>query len=114
MIEILCVVFFMYVWFETDALVDYGRALRLNKFLDLDGWEKWRDKYPRVGYLEYLSSRHRGFFTKLVSCRSCLNFWLSAIVCHFGIGILWTPAVYLASLFAYNLYVFLLWKLRKS
>jgi hypothetical protein len=114
MIEVLFVVFFMYVWFETDAFVDYGRALRLTKFLYIDDWDVWREKYPRVTYLQYVSSRHRGFFTKLMSCKSCLCFWLSALACHFGVGILWTPAVYLASLFAYNLYVFLLWKFRKS
>lgn len=114
MIEILYVVFFMYVWFETDALVDYGRALRLTKLLNIDQWETWREKYPRVGYLEFVSVRYRSFMTKLISCKSCLCFWLSIVSCHFGVGVQWTPAVYLASLFAYNLYVFLLWKFRKS
>ncbi len=114
MIEILCVVFFMYVWFETDALVDYSRALGLTRFMKMDMWDEWRNKHPRTGYLEYLLIAHRGFFTKLVSCRTCLSFWLSVVVCHFGVGVLWAPAVYLSSLLLYNLYVWLLWKLRKS
>lgn len=113
MIEVLFVVFFMFVWFDTDALVDYGRALRLTRYLKIDKWDEWREKYPRAGYLDFMMTRYRGFFTKLAACRSCISFWVSAIACHFGIGVHWTPAVYLCSLLSYNIYVWLLWKLRR-
>ena len=114
MIEVLFVVFFMFVWFETDALVDYGRALGLTRLLKIDLWEQWRQRHPRTGYLSYLMVAHRNFFTKLANCERCLAFWLSLVASHFGTGILWTPAVYLGSLLAYNIYVWILWKLRKS
>lgn len=114
MIEVLFVVFFVFVWFETDVLVDYGRAFGLSRLMRIDDWEAWRDKHPRTGYLDYLMVRHRGFFTKLINCERCLSFWLSLFACHFGMGILWTPAVYLASLLGYNLFVWILWKLRRS
>lgn len=114
MIEVIYVVFFMFVWFETDVIVDYGRALGLARLMRIDKWDEWRNKHPRTGYLEFLATSRRGFFTKLIGCRNCLSFWASALACHFGVGLLWTPAVYLASLLAYNIYVWILWKLRKS
>lgn len=114
MIEVLFVVFFMFVWFQTDVLVDYGRAFRLTKALMIDQWEEWRESRPRDSYLTFLSLKRRGFFTKLLSCELCLGFWLSLVSCHFGVGILWTPAVYLVSILAYKIYVWLIWKLRKS
>lgn len=113
MIEFLCVVFFMYIWFETDFMVDYGRVLGLSKWMNISNWEEWREKRPKTGYLEYLSVRHRNFFTKLISCKSCLCFWLSLITSYFGVGIIWTPVIYLSSLLVYNIYVWLLWKLRR-
>ena len=113
MIEILCVVFFMYVWFETSALVDYSRALGLSRYMKIDVWESRRERNPRLSYLNFLSIENKDFFSKLISCKECLCFWLSLIICHFGVGFLWTPAVYLASLLVYNTYVWLIWKLSK-
>ena len=113
MIEVLFVVFFMFVWFETDFLVDYGRALGLSRLLHIDKWEEWRERRPRDGYLAFLASSRRGFFTKLMNCERCLCFWMSLLACHFGVGLLWTPLVYLSSLLGYNIYVWILWKLRR-
>jgi len=113
LIEIVYVLFLMYSWFETDFFIQYSRLLGMSEKFKINDWERWREKYPRVGYLDYLSTRHRNFFTKLVSCKQCICFWFSILVCHFGTSLINVPIVYLGSIFMYNFYVWILWKLRK-
>lgn len=114
MLSILYVVFLMYVWFETDFLVDYSKLFGITKSMKIDDWESWRELYPRVGYFEYLSSRHRGFFTKLISCKQCLCFWFTIIISYLLDNLIYIPLTYMGSLIIYNIYVWLLWKLKKS
>ena len=114
LMSILYVVFFMYVWFDTDAFVDYSRLLGMAKTFLIKDWDEWRLEKPRTRYLDFLVSRRPSFLVRLVCCRHCLCFWLSAVACHFGIGLLWTPAVYLASYAGYNIYTWIIWRLRKS
>lgn len=114
LLEIIFVVFLMYCWFDTDFFIEYSRFFGLSNKFKISDWEKWREKYPKVGYLDYISTRHRNFTTKLISCRQCVCFWMALLVSHFGIGIIYLPIIYLSSLFIYNLYVFIIWKLKKS
>ena len=114
MLSILYVVFLMYVWFDTNFFVDYSKLLGVSKFVKIDDWENWREKFPRVSYLDYLSTRHRNFITKLISCKQCLCFWFTIIICFLFDSFIDIVLVYMASLIVYNIYVWLLWKLKKS
>ncbi len=106
------VVFFMYIWFDTSALVDYARWLGLSRWLGIDDWEAYREKNPKMEYLSY-KAKNGGFFWKMVSCKQCLCFWITFLSCVPDLSYIWFPAVYLGAFLAYNIYVHILWKLRR-
>lgn len=102
-IQIFYAAFFMYVWFETDAFVEYSRLLRLSRIFRIDDWTEYRAVNPKIGYLEYLSVKHPGFFSKLISCRPCLLFWISVACSAIFTSVLFFPFVYLTSYAIYSL-----------
>lgn len=118
LMSFLFVVFFMYVWFDTDVFVDYSRMLGFSEVFHIKEWDEWRVSKPKTGYLEFLSARKRGFFVKLISCKHCLCFWFSVFFCYCfssenSFALDWLPMIYLGSYLGYNLYVWILWKLRR-
>jgi predicted small integral membrane protein len=101
--QIFYAVFFMHVWFDTDALVEYSKLLRLKKAFRIDSWEEYRTINPRIGYLEYLRIKHTSFFVRLITCRPCLLAWVSiALAAAFGM-IFWFPVTYVGAYAIYNL-----------
>ena len=100
--QIFYAVFFMHVWFDTDAFVEYSRLFRLKKVFKIDSWEEYRDMNPRIGYLEFIRIKHPSFFTRLISCRPCLLVWISiSLAAAFGM-IFWFPIVYTIAYIIYN------------
>jgi len=81
MIQIFWVVFLLFIWFNTDAFIQYSKIIGLSRLFKINDWEDYRLESPRITYLEYLTLKNRGFFTKLISCKPCLTFWLSIISC---------------------------------
>ena len=72
MIEIFWSVLIMFIWFETDAFVSYFPFINSVK-----KWEKYKKEInPELNYPDYLMINYPGFFTKLISCQSCLLFWI--------------------------------------
>ncbi len=84
--EIFWVVLILFIWFETDAFVQYCKAFRLSKLLKINDWEEYKITTTNIGYLDYILIKHKGFFTKLVSCQPCLTFWITIIVKLFFIS----------------------------
>jgi hypothetical protein len=113
-ISIFYVVFLLFIWFDTTAFVDYSKLFRLNKIFLINTWEEYRTINPRMDYLSFISTRKRNFITKLVSCKPCFTFWLSIISCLIFTNFLYFPVVYILSYLIYNIYVYILWKLKKS
>ena len=113
-ISIFYVVFLLFIWFDTTAFVDYSKLFRLNKIFLISSWEEYRTINPRIDYLSFISTRKRNFITKLVSCKPCFTFWLSIIFTLIFYNILYFPIVYILSYLIYNIYVYILWKLKKS
>ena len=103
----------MYVWFDTDAFVDYARLLSLDNKLMIKDWDEWRISRPRTGYLEFLVARNPTFLVRLVSCRHCLCFWLSLFMSIIVGCLVWLPLIYLTSLLGYKIYIWLVWILKK-
>jgi hypothetical protein len=101
MIEIFWIILILFLWFNTDALIQYSKVLGLNTKFHIDKWEQHRLSNPKISYLEYLSIKHKSFFTKLISCKPCLNFWITFFICVcFGTLVLF-PVYYII---AYTLY----------
>jgi hypothetical protein len=101
--QILYAVFFMHVWFDTDAFVEYSKLFRLKKIFKIDLWEKYREINPRIDYLEYIRIKHTSFFIRLITCKQCLLVWISiALGAAFGM-IFWFPVTYLCAYTIYNI-----------
>jgi len=105
---ILWVILFMFLWFNTDAFQHYFRWLPFLKIKEFENYSKISN--GRIKYPDYLLLQKNNFFTKLISCKPCLCFWISAFFCFlFDIYFIEFPFVYLGSYIVYKLldkYVF--------
>jgi len=103
LIQIFWVVFILFIWFNTDAFIQYGKLLKLDKITKINLWESYRLTNPKITYLEYLSIKHRGFFTKLITCKPCLNFWITLIICLLFDSLIQFPVIYMLSYITHKL-----------
>jgi len=102
-IQIFYVVFFMYVWFETDALIEYSKLFGLKKIFRIDRWESHREINPRIEYFDYLRMNHSSFIIRLVTCPQCILVWLSIAASAIFCAIYFFPLVYVISYLIYKL-----------
>lgn len=102
-LEIFWIVFILFIWFNTDAFIQYSKVFKLSRLFKINDWEDYRVSNPKISYLEYLNLGHKNFFTKLVSCKPCFNFWITFIFCIiFGTIVLY-PIIYMLSYIIYKL-----------
>jgi hypothetical protein len=71
--QIMWVNFLMFIWFNTDAFIDY---LSWTKGFYLTKYKEYISTYKRITYPDFLFLHKPSFFTKLLSCRPCFHFWL--------------------------------------
>ena len=69
---------------------------KINEFLEYK-----EDKNPKMNYLSYIRQKHNNFFTKLITCVPCYNFWIVLLVVILFNSIYLYPLIYLTS---YSLY----------
>jgi len=98
-IQIFWVIFIMFIWFNTDAFTQYFKFLN---FLQIQKWQNYQS-ISKISYTEYLIIKHRGFFTKLISCKPCLNFWITLVVCITFNNLNLFPAIYMISYITYKI-----------
>ena len=103
MIEIAWIILCMFMWFNTDFFISYSKMFGLQNRFKITDWEKYRQSNPKIKYLEYLRLKHTNFFTKLISCKPCLNFWFCLFFCLSFETIFLFPLYYLTSYIIYNL-----------
>jgi len=96
-------VFFMHIWFDTDAFVEYSKLFRLKKAFRIDLWESYREINPRIEYLEYLRLKHSSFFIRMITCKQCLLVWVSIALSAASGTPHWFPAVYVIAYIIYSL-----------
>lgn len=65
--------FILFIWFETDVFSDY---LGWTKLFKINDYNLYKSKNPRISYPDFLFLDNPNFFTKLLSCKPCLLFWL--------------------------------------
>jgi hypothetical protein len=102
-IEIFWIVFILFIWFNTDAFIQYSKLFRLDRKFKISDWESYRISNPKIDYIEYISIRHRNFFTKLISCKPCFNFWITLIFCILFNSLILYPLIYILSYIIYKL-----------
>jgi len=103
MIEIFWITFLLFIWFDTDAIIQYSKLFGLQTKFKIDLWESYRISNPKITYLEYLSIKHKNFFTKLISCKPCLNFWITLFICVINDSLWFFPAAYIISYTFYKI-----------
>ena len=69
-------------------------------FFSLDYKE---DKNPKMTYHSYVRQKHNNFFTKLVTCAPCLNFWIVLLIVILFNSINIYPLVYILSYALYKI-----------
>jgi len=84
-----------FLFYKTDAFVEYARVLRLDKFLDLTQYFCFKINNQDNNYFDFLKHKNYNFFTKLLACPFCLGFWFCAIGSKFSFSTLFTYCVYI-------------------
>jgi hypothetical protein len=102
-VQIFYVVFFMYMWFDTDGFIEYSKLFGLSRIFKISQWEEYRQINPRLGYLDYIRLKHSSFFVRLISCRQCLCLWIVLSSYLFFSRFFLFPAVYILSYLIYSI-----------
>ena len=83
----------MYVWFETDAFIEWGKLFKL-KFLKYKEYDDIKSSSLSAiagkNYCDFLLYKYPGhFLVKLITCPTCLSVWVNILaVCVFNSGVL--------------------------
>ena len=104
----LVLAYFLIVWFETEAFVEYALLFRLNKIGNifyLRDYKVLKMAGTDQGYLDYLAEFQSNFFTRLVRCPVCLSFWMGIFFVVLT-SANWTlaPVYSVVGLFFYQIY----------
>jgi len=68
------------VWFESDAIVHYAKALGLSLQLHVTAYEN-DILHDQVDYLDFLRIRYgHSFLINLITCPVCFSVWLGAAI----------------------------------
>ena|ERR1700728_3424247 len=68
------------IWLNTNTFVEYMCLARLSKWFAINDYVTIRKDHFNGGYVEFLQEYIDCFFIRLISCPTCLSFWL-AIIC---------------------------------
>jgi len=96
-------IFILFIWFKTNAFVEYCKVLRLGKILKINNWEVYRLETTNLKYLEYISLKHKNFITSLISCVDCILVWIVLINSIIFDTIYYYPITYIISYFLYKI-----------
>lgn len=101
-LEIFWSVFILFIWFNTDAFVQYSKVFKLGEQFKISDWENYR-LTSRVSYPDYLFLKHKSFFTKLISCIPCSLFWIVLIITLIFNSTGLYPVIYILSYIIYKI-----------
>lgn len=102
-IEVFTAIFLLTIWFKTDAFVQYISLLKLDRFFKVRDFIEYKKINSDIDYSTYLLLKHNNFFTKLISCPFCINFWLVL-----GLSLLFNTIIYLPIVYVLSINVYLL------
>lgn len=71
----------VYVLYHTEALIEYGKLFKLNRFMKLEEYFCFKlSNGTGVNYFDFLKVRSNNFITRLMSCPYCFGFWCCLVV----------------------------------
>ena len=96
--------FVLIIWFNTEAFVEYSHLLKI-KWFKVKDYLIAKETDFTLTYHSYLLQKHNNFFTRLITCPFCLNFWLILLGKFiFGYLFLEIPTIYVTSLITYFIF----------
>jgi hypothetical protein len=101
--QIFWVNFLLFIWFNTDAFIDYSSAFGLGSILKIKKFKEYKESDPRSDYLNFIRIKYPNFITKLISCKPCICFWFVLSISLFFNSILYFAPIYLVSYILYRL-----------
>jgi hypothetical protein len=79
--QIFWINFLLFIWFDTDAFIEYFRLLRLSKLFKIDKFDEYKTQNPKITYLSFIRQKYSNFYTRLITCPPCINFWIVLLFC---------------------------------
>lgn len=75
---LLCFVsaFFLFIWFETEAVLEYAKLFRLDSLFFTKEYEEAKKTIEDLTYPSYLEIYQKNFINKILSCAYCLCTWV--------------------------------------
>ena len=99
--------FLLIIWFKTEAFYEYFKYISiLNKFFKFKHYKEFICMQYEI-YPNFLVIKHNNFFTRLISCPKCINFWITLILIFFVNSFFSLFIIYTLSLMLYNIYTIL-------
>lgn len=96
--------FTLFIWFDTTAILEYGKLFGLSKLFKLNAYLKFIESNPKVSYFSFMRKYYDNFFVRLITCPPCFNFWIVFTICAIYKDFLVYPLIYVIS---YTIYIFL-------
>jgi len=98
---------FLFIWFDTNAIYEYLKYFNLGgKFIH--GYTDYRKKdFATLLFVPYLLVNYNCFFTRLICCAICINFWINLIVNLYCFSIYNLPFTFIFSLLIYYILIIL-------
>jgi hypothetical protein len=103
MLSIFWCIFLLFIWFKTDAFIQYSELFGLSNKFKITDWQDYRILNPKISYLEFISIKNRNFLTKLISCVPCFLFWIVILVSLLMDTLFYFPITYIISYVVYKL-----------
>lgn len=92
----------LFVLFETNAIVDYFKLLRINKFLPK--YSEYKDIIDAGGsvlYLTFLNKADQRFLIKIITCPTCFSIYFSLFISILTVELVLFPIICYFSLIGY-------------
>lgn len=103
-LEICWIVFVLFIWFDTEAFIEYFRLTPLRKLFKIDLFDKYKKEMnPGIDYHSYLRQKHGSFITKLITCVPCTNFWIVLLISLLFNNMALYPIIYISSYVIYKI-----------
>lgn len=103
-LEIFWIVFILFIWFDTDAFIEYFRFTPLKKLFKIEQFDNYKKELnPGIDYHSYLRQKHGSFITRLLTCVPCTNFWIVLFISIIFNNVILYPIIYILSYIIYKI-----------
>lgn len=92
--------FLLVIWFNTEVFVEYFKFTR--NIFKIDEYIQAKPSDFSLTYHSFLLQKYNCFFTRLITCPLCFNFWTTLLfTVVFNYPLILIPTIYILSLLVY-------------